>query len=325
MNDFYNSIEIIRENIQDLFSNQFMTTDEYKVKVESGYLVKMKMFESDYVFQEKHPDHPLASDNRFARIRAADKIRDIAKEINQQVTDDVLDDIHRALFDCSATVRHSLAIALFYIGSHASTAFLNELLSQEKDSKLICEAARSAIARCTMRNKFSLLSRNKLIILISKDLELMELMLQISGDKGYQLYMPDSNFIETITRPCALQIFDRSDLGKEAWDAYCEYLRNVNDESDTYPIMEEKSEDQPKESTYDHSPLIIVDKLLHITSKEYQDPIKPIGRVFHLGGTPIDLIEVIANKLLDGQTIDFVEVVNEVNRKRGIIDNTTRR
>lgn len=58
---------------------KFMSIEDYNQAVDAGELGRKPGFTDDMKFFSKYPDHPMAGENRFKRIRAADTIRDYSK------------------------------------------------------------------------------------------------------------------------------------------------------------------------------------------------------------------------------------------------------
>lgn len=90
----------------------------------------------DYKFQQKYPEHPM-SGGRYIRIKAADGIRDLARDDSEPFPAEVLEKLHLSLFDCCATVRLSIAEALYHGGDSSSIPFLKELAEYETESNMV--------------------------------------------------------------------------------------------------------------------------------------------------------------------------------------------
>ena len=93
----------------------------------------------------------MTSENRFKRIQAADTIRDCSKNLKGELPKNLLDKVHDALFDCCATVRHSIAGVLFHGGNDTSIPFLMSLLENEKESKIVKTTAEFALLKIGLR------------------------------------------------------------------------------------------------------------------------------------------------------------------------------
>jgi hypothetical protein len=123
----------------------FMSVDDYNAAVAAGALQKMGIYEDDTKFQRLNPDHPRSVDNRSIRIHAADTFMYAARARTQPYPREVLDRLHASLFDCCATVRYSIAVALGVAGDASSIPFLQRLVETEKDSAGVLEEARNAL------------------------------------------------------------------------------------------------------------------------------------------------------------------------------------
>jgi hypothetical protein len=89
----------ISSALDDLFAGQFVSMQDYADLVQQDKLVKRGKWADDHEFQTENPDHPLASDNRFQRIWAADAIRDQVMDLHEPFPEEILDRLHIALFD----------------------------------------------------------------------------------------------------------------------------------------------------------------------------------------------------------------------------------
>lgn len=123
----------------------FMTMEELKKAGEEGRLiVKSGPIGYDVEFQRMYPDHPM-SEKRYDRIEAADAVRDLARERKSPYPVEVLNKLHRSLFDCSAAVRLSIAEALTVAGDKSSIVYLELLEQEEKDSPMVREQVATAL------------------------------------------------------------------------------------------------------------------------------------------------------------------------------------
>ncbi len=116
----------------DLLKVNFMSVDEYVNAVKKGELKDKSFLVDDKKFFKNNPKHPLASENRFKRIKGADQIRNFKKGFSEKT----LDMIHRHLFDCCAAVRLSLLKAIMREGDQKSLNIVEELFKKEKNLDL---------------------------------------------------------------------------------------------------------------------------------------------------------------------------------------------
>ena len=140
------SVHKIEKAIIDL-TWKFMSIENYNQAVDAGKLVRKPELTDDMKFFSDYPEHPMAGENRFKRIRAADIIKDYSKNLKGELPQNLLDKVHDALFDCCATVRYSIATGLFYSGNDTSIPFLLRLLETEKESPVVKKTAEVALFR----------------------------------------------------------------------------------------------------------------------------------------------------------------------------------
>ena len=309
---------IINEALDNLFANRFLSMQEYKNLIDCGQLVQKGTYVDDRAFYKDHPEHPLARENRFKRIDAADKIRDQAKLLQKPLSSELLDRLYPALFDCCASVRQSLAHALFYCGAEESVSQLEKLLEEEAESKLVREYAAAAQERCQMRRLKHLPADKKVIMLVSKDVQLYIALQKLTESEEAYLYMLQHNYSELIawSSATAVQIIDRLVMGEDNWDALCDYLEEVNQTGVEYPIRDEGGEVLFEEAIFDHTPIIIIDANLRESREKFRSPNKPKGKLFGVEGGSIDLITKLASNFLQGKEIDFEALIDECNQGR---------
>lgn len=310
--------QIISEALDNLFAARFLSMYDYKELIDNGKLVEKGRYVDDRAFYKEHPEHPLARENRFRRIDAADIIRDQAILLQKPLPAELLDILYPALFDCCASVRQSLAHSLFYCGAEESTLQLEKLVAEETESKLTRDYAAAALERCRMHNITQLPAGKKVIMLVSKDIQLYIALQNLAEREGAYLYMPQHNYSELIawSSATAVQIIDRVLMGQDNWDALCDYLEDVNQTGLEYPVRDESGEVLFEEPIYDHTPIIIIDSNLSVTREKYRNPNKPKDKIFGVEGGSIDLVEKLATRFLHGKEIDFAALINECNEGR---------
>ena len=138
------TIDMINQ-ISEALDFNFMTVADYKKGIEKG---EIPLFPSEDLMDDidlarQYPSHPLAHPNRRIRIEAADRLRNMHCELPSEV----LDIIHKHLFDCSPAVRQSLAGGLIFTGNRSSLPFLRDLLEEETESYFVKCAASMALKR----------------------------------------------------------------------------------------------------------------------------------------------------------------------------------
>lgn len=128
----------------------FMTKREFDTAAENGEMAKPGTWFDDLRFQNEHPNHPLAMKNRGARMSAADTIA----RCSEPFAEEDLERIHQHLFDCCAAVRLSLAKALMRCGDHRSIPYLEDLKSEEDESKAVASLAEIALIKIKTPDRF---------------------------------------------------------------------------------------------------------------------------------------------------------------------------
>jgi DNA-binding Lrp family transcriptional regulator len=126
----------------------FMNIYRYTSSIQNGIIPAYRyLVDDDDTFSGKYPDHPLSIGNRIARIKAADFFRDQARNCNVSFDIRTLRILHKALFDCCAAVRLSIAEALCHNADIFSISSLQELYDDEQESAAVKDMLAKAIAR----------------------------------------------------------------------------------------------------------------------------------------------------------------------------------
>jgi hypothetical protein len=310
--------QIISDALNNLFAARFLSMHDYNELITGGQLVRKGNYVDDRAFYNANPGHPLAGENRHRRIDAADTIRDQAAVLQKPLPVELLDKLYPALFDCCAAVRHTLAHALFYCGAEQSAPHLEKLLAEETESKMVREYTTVALERCRMRSLKQLPEGKKVIMLVSKNIQLYIALQKLAERECAYLYMPQHNYSELIawSSASAVQIIDRLLMGEDNWNAFCDYLEDVNQAGVEYPIRDSSGEVLFEEPNYDHTPLIIIDANLRASREKLRNPNKPNNKNFGVEGGSIDLVEKLVIHFLQGKEVDFAAIVNECNEGR---------
>ena len=279
-------LERIEEDLEKILGSAFCTMDEYEELVASGVLVRRGILEGDREFESRYPHHPLAATNRFNRISAADDILGCTEKLRGEVPESLLPKLHEVLFDCSAAVRDSITRALFQIGSPLSIPYLEALIERKKYSETVLENARTALARCRMKERVTVRPGERLIMLVSGRIDLARTLLDAAEKMGCSLYIPEPDCTELLVWKSEVQVIDRFYMGEEAWEMLCDFLEDVNKDSpDDYPLRGEDGEILLEEPLYDTTLIIIIDSNITKSRRMFPDPLKPSGsQVFWVEG-----------------------------------------
>ncbi|MGB2783640.1 MAG: hypothetical protein WBC45_06840 [Atribacterota bacterium] len=237
--------EEINQAIKDL-TYKFMSIEDHNQAVDAGELVRKPILTDDMKFFSDYPDHPMAGENRFKRIQAADIIRDYSKNIKGELPQNLLDKVHDALFDCCAAVRHSIAGVLFYGGNDTSIPFLMRLLETEKESKIVKKTAEVALFRIKPQYPFP---KEDTLVFASDNINLAIEINDFCKENNKKIFFPEPGSPDIIAVPFFVMVVDRHFIGKSAWEDYCDY------------------------SNDDNTPVIIIDSNLKRSMEKY--PIRP--------------------------------------------------
>ena len=211
----------------------WLSQEDYRRLVAAGDLVDHETWAytlGDRIFEDMHPEHPMADVKRFVRIAEADVIRDIAAKRLAPFPDFILDKIHKILFDCCASVRHSLATALYHAGNYSSVEFLDKLAQTEKSSATVRETAEVAALRCRQRG----LGCKQVpldppaVSLVSADVNLAVELNRLAKEMSFHLLFPEPEISDLFVFPAKVRIVNRRALGITAWHYFLAYLEEAN-------------------------------------------------------------------------------------------------
>jgi len=204
---------------------KFISIEDYNQAVDTGELAKKPKLTDDMAFFLKYPDHPMAGENRFKQIRAADIIRDYSKNLKGELPQNILDKVHVALFDCYAAVRHSIAGVLFYGGNDTSIPFLMRLLETEKESPIVKKTAEVALFRIKPQYPFP---REDTLAFASANINLAIEINDFCKENNKKIFFPELGSPDIIAIPFFVLLVDRNFIGKSAWEDYCDYSNDDN-------------------------------------------------------------------------------------------------
>ena len=235
----------IAQAIMDL-TWKFMSIEDYNQAVDTGELVRKPKLTDDMKFFMKYPDHPMAGENRFKRIQAADIIRDYSKNLKGDLPQNLLEKVHEALFDCCAAVRHSIAAVLFYSGNDTSIPFLVRLLDTEKESRIVKKTAEVALFRIKPPYPFP---KEDTLAFASDNINLDIEINDLCKENNKKIFFPEPGSPDIIAVPFFVMVVDRHFIVRSAWEDYCDY------------------------SGDDDTPVIIIDNDLKRSMEKY--PLRP--------------------------------------------------
>lgn len=216
----------------ELVESSWLNLAEYQNQMATGKLAdyeELSFSMGDRRFEQTYPLHPMAERNRFVRIGAADRIRDLAASRLTPFPEMVLDKIHVLMFDCSAAVRHSLATALYHAGDHTSVGPLEQLVRDEKSSGIVCETAEVAAKRCWQRG----LACKEVPVdvpalsFVSSNVNLAIELNRTAKQNGCRLLFPEPDTGDLFVFPAKVCVVNRRALGTTGWRYYIDFMEET--------------------------------------------------------------------------------------------------
>ena len=235
---------------------KFRSIGDYNQAVDAGTLVRKPKLTDDMAFFMKYPDHPMAGENRFKRIQASDIIRDYSKKLKGKLPQNLLDKVYDSLFDCCATVRYSIVSGLFYSGNDTSIPFLLRLLETEKESPVVKKTAEVALFRIKPQYPFP---KGDTLAFASDNIDLAIEINDFCKENNKKIFFPEPDSSDIVAIPFFVMIVDRNFIGKSAWEDYCEYSNDGDDDTPVIiidPNVRRAMEKYPIRPKHDHVFLI---------------------------------------------------------------------
>ncbi|MDD2899023.1 MAG: HEAT repeat domain-containing protein [Desulfuromonadaceae bacterium] len=121
-----------------------MTLDEYENAISSG-LPRREWPGCDSEIERMSPGHPLG-DSRHKRQTAAQFFLLQAHGVPTAITEDILSQLHISVFDCDPAVRQDIVRTLGILQRPESLPILYDLLSAEKESRLVRQEIHKSIS-----------------------------------------------------------------------------------------------------------------------------------------------------------------------------------
>jgi len=136
-----NEINIMDNVLQNL-SLKFMSLQQYGGARKFEKFIGVKGYENVPLLHSLYSNNPLLSDNKYIKMGVADTIFKIAHVKNNKITQEVLDTLHKHVFDSSAAFRLAIVQSLLCVGNSTSLQPVQQLYNIEKESiavKNTCE------------------------------------------------------------------------------------------------------------------------------------------------------------------------------------------
>ncbi len=173
-----------------------------------------------------------------------------------------------------------------------------------------------SIAVDRLRSPLEYPELKKQVVIVSHNYTLLAALSDLAEQENAQLRHARPGTPDIVVFSGAVKIIDRPYLGEEAWETFCEYLEQVNDEA-KFPIRNEQGEIIFEEPIYDETPLIIIDSDPANTRLIFQEPDNKEGAVYYIGQQSVELILHLTRKLVRGSNEEGACMVKAVGKPEG--------
>ena len=263
-------------------------------------------------FEAANPEHPLIGARRFPRIKAADTVRDAARDRTEPFPAPMLELIHGCLLDCCAAVRLSLVEALFHAGDESSVRALDRLLKLEGDPTMLRRSngtqrsARVARGRCAARGTYHFPRGQPILLCLANDFGLAVQLQALADELELHLYQSHCA-IDLIALTSAVQVVDLRMCVADEWRAFRTYLEEC---------QTEVTDGEEGPAIPDETPLILVNWRQDSEPCSDTDLAKPEGTVHLVGPGCADVVIETVRRYIAGQgEVDPLDVIDAVNRR----------
>lgn len=154
-----------------------------------------------------------------------------------------------------------------------------------------------SIAGDRLRSPFECPEPKQQLVVVSGNYKLLAALSDLAEEEGAQLRHARPGTPDILVFSGAVKIIDRTYLGEEAWESFCEYLEQVNDDAEN-PIRNVQGEIIFEEPIYDETPLIIIDSDPANTRLIFQEPDNKEGGIYYIGQQSVELIFPLTRKLV---------------------------
>ncbi len=139
----------------------------------------------------------------------------------------------------------------------------------------------------------------KQIVIVSRNYELLAALSELADEENAQLRHARPGTPDILVFSGVVKIIDRPYLGEKVWKTFCDYLEQVNEETE-FPIRDEQGEIIFEDAIYDETPLIIIDGDPANTRLVFQEPDNKEGSVYYIEQESVELILYLTRKLVRG-------------------------
>lgn len=144
----------------------------------------------------------------------------------------------------------------------------------------------------------------KIVLAAFDNPELLKDLGEVARGENARVRLARPQTPDIIPFPGNVKIIDREYVGLEYWEAFCEFLEQVNQEPPS-PKYEEDKETPGAEELLDETPLIIVDRDLERTRQIYEHSEGALAPVHYIQQDSVELIVHLTSQILrESQPID---------------------
>jgi len=147
------------------------------------------------------------------------------------------------------------------------------------------------------RNIYEFSDKSKKEIVVASDSnKLIKALEKLADKEEAELCLLRKDTPDIIVFSGNVRIVDREFLGREAWDVFCEYLKDVNTDWEVSDFTEAELAERLDiyfEGTYDRTPLIIIDE-----KSEFALPRYTKGDVFYIKKDSVELITALVRRII---------------------------
>ncbi|MGV8981333.1 hypothetical protein [Clostridium sp.] len=125
------------DNVLPNLSLRFMSLQQYDEVIKLKKFKETEGYDNVPQLHTLYPSYPTIYDGKTIRIGTTDTILKIAHVNSSKITQEVLDTLHKHIFDYSAAFRLALVQSLLCVGNSSSLTPIHQLLTIEKESMAI--------------------------------------------------------------------------------------------------------------------------------------------------------------------------------------------
>jgi len=125
------------DNVLQNLSLRFLSLQKYDEALPIGKNIGLKEYADVPKLHSLYSNNPLTFNNKYIRMSNTDAILKVAHIKSSKITQEVLDTLHKHIFDSSAAFRLALVQSLLCVGNSTSIQSINQLYSIEKESTAV--------------------------------------------------------------------------------------------------------------------------------------------------------------------------------------------